>query len=304
MAKGSGGESNVALISFLVLFILISLAEGGVIYSFSQDKAQAVEDLKKEQAEKKKVEADVEWYRHLYLRCKNYLGEPLLDKEKDAHDKLCEYWENKKLNPRDKELKDPTVALIKTLDDKTKFDGVVAKKAAADYPKQLEDAKADKAKAEGAAKAAQAREDEARANEAAKKAEYAQVLQEADDKVKKVEALLNAEKTAFNALKADVPRQLDAASKKMKDDLQQELAKVRELEVAVQDKDKKVTDLEKRLEAMQVKLDKDKTSKAPQVKLTQDKTKMAQITQLDRTGKWPYINLGSADKVKPLSTLR
>src|SRR5262249_51745915 len=158
--------SSWVLIAFLVLFILISLAEGGVIYSFSGDKAQADADLKKEQAEKKKVEGDVDWYRHLYLRLKEYLGIPMLDKEKDAYLKLCDYWgtSGDKLNPREKELKDPTVLLVKEQDQKTKFDPT-SKTAAASYTKQVEtldaalkqmtDAKAKAEKAEADARKAE-----------------------------------------------------------------------------------------------------------------------------------------------------
>ncbi len=339
MAKQRGRESNTGLIVTLVFFIILSIGLGvAAYYGFAQQAALTAEKTTAVAAEKD-MKAQRDWYQFQAWTYRTYLGQTEgFDKPLDAAEKSAaptpvdttlkvyrdQYDQNqlgkdshgdfpdkatvanviKKVESAKYQVAVPTQdkATKKTvfaLQDRTMAWDPAAKRPKFNYQdiytglmnridyleQQVTAAVAAKTEAETAAKAAD--DDKTKAQ-----ADYKKQL---DDAAAKNLADLNAQQASLDEMKkkledADVAK--NEAVKAEADKANKIAAGGGEKEKLIRELDAKVKDMRERLEDA-ARRDSDAPAKGKEIPTSW------RIVKMDRGGKQPFINLGTADNVRP-----
>jgi hypothetical protein len=298
---GAAGDSKQGLIITLVVFILLTILLGVTTYLGFSGKAQAEEAEKKKEADRKSYEDGSDWYKFQALLYRSYLGQPLTEKETGSLVLLRDKFDQNALKPRDKDEQEPVNKLVKE---------ELVKSFGWDAPNKKPGSTAD-----GQIKALQQKlTDQAKATEELKAAFAAEKA-----KTNKLNQDLAKEKddhaNALKALKDEWSAKLEENRKQLADlqaanKLQgEQIAKLHlendtdkkknQGELIKKDKDIKILKddlLRKEQEATQEQLAKGQ-AEAKFVRLENDKPR-GEISLITGTGQTPFINLGSADKVR------
>jgi hypothetical protein len=296
-----GGTGTIILVVFLVFFILLSTGLGVSTYlGFSQDddKGKQIAD---EKAKTAAMEKERDWYRFQSLQYRAYMDMDQFPAEKNPElaDMRGRFDVGALKNDKDgAEVK----KLIAALDQTTTWDNQ-RKTPTADFKKLLAEAKGQTEAAKNAsrqfqldakvAKDAKAdlEQELAKANEAHDLA-YTKLKNDAEANLKKLLADNNV-----------LAEEKDGLSKKLK-----ELAEAHEKEKAdqvklVAEKDKTIDGLMKQKLKLNEKIAEVQKSQGPATATDLQRTEW-KVLRTDGRGESAYINLGSADKVKPQLTFR
>jgi hypothetical protein len=301
--SGGGGDSKQGLIITLVLFVLLSVILGVTTYlGFS---GQTALEAKTKEAEKLKsdYDQDGDWYKFQAYTFRTYLGQPLSAKEKDSYDVLRGKFDQSAtgMNTRDPEKETVTKLIKETLDKSYRWDPAAKKVAetTADQITALKKALETSGKTSDELKTAlKAEQDKSAALNKSLSAEQVK-NKEALENLRKE---MNAELTKWRDQAQDLQNRLTVQGEtiaKITTDMDN-AAKANAKLVAR--KDKTISDLTaklnrkdqeeetRKLETMQ--------ANAKFTRLDNDKPR-GEIMFVNGSGQTPFINLGSADNVKP-----
>lgn len=315
-ARGESSTALVVVIVFLVFFILLSMFLGVTTYLGYDGQAKLRSDLNTTKTDLKNTEDDKVWYRFQALLYRDYLGklgdlkDPIekdanalkaIKEDRDLLDSVMKP-DGKPLKPglSDSRLREPKVTeLVEELKKNPGWD-VNSKTLQGRVKDEVEKLKKDEQKA---------RQEVANKEQALKDA--ATALANAEKEYRKERDLRIAE---LDKLKKEFEGRLVKLQESEKDlqetikALSTEVAKLKtEKDDLAAEKDKKIAvlttdykDLEKRAEKVQIKLDQITSSSIQ--KAVEDNNPKGKIVALDTTGNLPFINLGSADNVRPQLT--
>lgn len=286
------GESGRGLIVTLVFFILLSIILGVTTYFGYDGQTQLADAKKKADADKKGMQDSRDWNRFQALVYKAYLGHKLTQKEtedltlaypgykggslkgddKEEVDKVLDKMD--KAFGFDQEKKAPKKTFQEAIDELT----ARATKAEKDLEETVKAKDDALTKLQGQLKLLQA--DNRKLQEDLKAANDKTVAKGTDDQdqIKKGQEALAA-----------LGKEKEEEVKKLTDDLAKKVAELAQLT-------KKNTELEKNIERLQGQ------SKIASVSLLDHDRPKGKIVSIDRTGRMPVIDLGSADNIKPQLT--
>jgi hypothetical protein len=283
-----GGESRAGLVVFLVLFILLSIGLGVMVY-LDQDKIAAAEGkADKEEKNAKAWTTTANYFQFLALTYRSYLGQP---PTQDDLGNLRSQWDSKKFDgARDDKGKETHKATLEAFDKgELAWDGQQnkPKKSYQDRIAELEDKlkKANEATAAAGKEAARMKEE----SETAKRA-----LEDANKKFVADLGRQNAE--AQKAIDAK-----EQAIKQLQEDLRLAGEKGKEGVAPLQ---KQIADLTN--ENKGLRKERDDAHKTLREKYQVAERNAPQVPDLpkghvfkiDSTGEMPYIDLGSEDNLK------
>ena len=284
MPAAKAGESKQALVVTLVFFILLSIVLSVLWYmGYSEADKLAKEKTTAENAEKSaKSERDLQ--RNVALLYRGYMGVPPADKMelKVAYDDYVA----KVAGKNDKDGNDKTLAELEKKYGWNKANGLPNNdmdRKIGDLDKQKNDlqvlvAQKDEElkKRETELKTARGQRD---AFEVESKKKMEELKERADKDLKKYEQDIQAAREGFG----DSGKQI-ADLKEQIENLVKENAKIQ------QSKNKEIKDLQTRINRLE--------DKKPTYAAASDQPK-GKIVLMDKTGTLPYVNLGSADRVRP-----
>jgi hypothetical protein len=296
-----GAKSSPVLIVFLVVFILAALILGVTTYIGYDGQAAREAAKKKADDDKNAAENDSNWYQFQALTFKAYQGYPLSKEEQENLAKFRKDFGGGQAGQagslvtkaRDKNKDENAKIIREKLDQNYGWNDAETKaaktlqdqftqmtKELTDTKKQLADTKADNDKNRAALAAAQKELEGARAT-------YDKDLKEAQAKA---DADLKKYLDQNNQLQKD-KEELGKDKEKLSNDL---AALKAENEKGIQAYEKQKKDLEGRVEKAEMKI-------APVNIFQYDKPK-GKIDSIVGNGRMPFINIGSADFVKPQLT--
>ena len=327
--KRDGSGSNLGLIITLVFFVLTTVLLGVTTYLAYSDNEAKDKAKKTAEVDKKKAEDEMRWHRFKADLLRDFMGHPSAREEAKDVPRL-----KKDLDADSSTFKsmadyaDVRAFVTGNLNKAMPWDAAAAEKPSTTYEKRLEDKDKDitSLRAEVAAANRRVQEEKLRADAARKDADdssktFAAKLKEQADTDKAERAKLAAQITA---LQADLARENDAKNLVSKGE-----AAVRgEIDKIKKERDKFASDLvTARKEKSDVQVAFEEVSS--ELRIMKDKTgidpadleakrldaaalaelrnwdvsrKPWKLTEMDRTGRMPYINLGSADKLQPQVT--
>jgi len=286
MAANKGGDSKQGLIIALVCFVLLSITLGVFTYYGYADQANLQANEKKAKDEKASMEKDRDWYKYQALQLKAYTG-TLPKEEQGALPVLREKGVSG-------EGKDAFAETVKSLDGAMSWDPKLGKPAT-NYKETVEKLNDDLAKARSAL---QASEDRNKKDRTEHEGALATNRAEVEELKKKLELAQKDNLDNQQKMAKDQEEKLsifDELSKK-----NAELNKKNETDVDSRDRAIKglktqVKNLEKRQEKMAQQM-------TPPDLLKYD-TPKGKIVRLDPKGQLAWVNIGSADNVKPHQNL-
>src|SRR5215831_7950019 len=285
MPAAKAGESKQALVVTLVFFILLSIILSVLWYmGYSEADKLAKEKTTAENAEKSaKSERDTQ--RNVALLYRGYMGVPPADKMelKVAYDDYVA----KVAGKNDKDGNDKTLAELEKNLGWNKANGLPNTdmiRKVGDLEKQKKDLQDLVAQKDEQVKTKETELKTARAQrdaiEAESKKRFEELKERADKDLKKYEQDIQAAREGFGDSGKTI-----ADLKEVIENLQKENAKT------LQGKNKEIKDLQTRVNRLE-----DKKPTFVASALDQPKGK---IVLMDKTGSLPYVNLGTADRVRP-----
>lgn len=327
MAKKRGaGGSNLGLIITLVFFVLSTVILGVTTYmgySDQEAKEKAKNDMKRERDQ---FEADSKWYRFLYRTARAYEGTPAAGVEAAEMAREKAQFDGGQLtvasNQKDK---DDAAKWLKALNDRMPWDAARANAPSSTFEARLveRDREIDRLRAElnkvnnnlnratqDAKEEADRLQKEIAARDEALKQIRTQVAAERkadqDDLNKKIEAV-KVSGTTLASLREEVNKARQEAEKMQKMANQERKLRLEANEKRNEiktkfDETKRTLDAvvdKTKVDLREVEL-KERTTRAQDRLATWNKNWY--IVDIDRTGKMPYINLGSADRIVPQLT--
>lgn len=324
--KRGGGGSNLGLIITLVFFVLSTVILGVTTYmgySDQEAKEKAKNDMKKERDQ---FEADAKWYRFLYRTARVYEGTPAagVDAAELARDKT-QFDAGQLSVASNQKDKDDAAKWLKGLNDRMPWDAARATSPSSTFDARMieKDREIDRLRAE----LNKVSNNLARANQDAK--EEADKLNKEiaarDQALKQIRDQMAAERKADQD---DINKKIDAVkvsgttlaglreevnqAKQEAEKMQKLANQERKLRLEANDKRNemktKFDDAKRTLDAVVDKTKVDLREIEIRERTTRAKDRLANwnknwyVVDIDRTGKMPYINLGSADRVVPQLT--
>jgi hypothetical protein len=288
MPANKGGDSKQALIITLVCFVVLSLVLGLTTY-FGYSGQKEFEDAQKDaKAKAAAMEKSRDWYKFQAVLLRNYAGYPA---KNDANDLpvLRGKFDTNGLLPEGDEMADVT-ALVKTLDSGLQWDNSLKKprntfaQEVGKLNEELKNARARLDKAESELK--KAKDDyagmlatkETEVQESKKKFDLAQAtnLKDREDREKE----LNTRLSEFG----DLNKQLGEVKKKAEGDLE-------DRDKAIKKQENATKDLEKQIQKLRTQL--------TPVDVEKYSTPKGRVVRLDPKAEVAWIDLGSADNVRP-----
>jgi hypothetical protein len=293
MPAAKGGESKNGLVVTLVFFILLTIILGVLTYTGFTGQTALEEDKKKAAEAEKTAKEDRDWYKAQALMYRSYLGYPPNDakglddlavrhdqvKKSNLGSKAADYSESKKLldklenelgwNEATKKPQTDYLARIKGLE------------------RQLQERDLKLAEADQASKAAEAKH----------KREKENLKKEKENvETKLAEQIAGRKKDSEESnLKYDKRREdFDGQGKVIAD-------KTAEFEQKLKEKDAEIAKQKKEIADLKRLVDKIKAKLAP-IDPSEYSGPKGKIVLIDKTGTMPYINIGSADNVRPQLT--
>jgi hypothetical protein len=304
MAVQRRGESKQGLVVTLVFFILATLGLGIATYYGFADQDRLTKEKKDAEAKEKTANAERDWYKFQSQLLRAYMGHPKPEDAGDFAGKASQFFSGGMANTVSGAAAKADVTnvteLVQTL-NKTlpwnpatnapavTYESLLAKKTQ-DYnalEKRYQDAELEKAKALAAAQNAQKTQETA---QVAFKAEIDKQSKAANDELANLRTLNVKQDEEIKRLGVDregLVKKSETDRKKLGDELKIRDAKLRDQTTRINDQEERINLLERR------------DKEAPPDLRTDWK-----VTSMDRTGKMPFINLGSADNVKPQTTFR
>jgi hypothetical protein len=291
MAAKRDEDSKQGLIIALVVFVLLSIVLGVTTY-FGFDGQQALRDKAKQSDDKlKAMEKSRDWEAFQKLYLKDYVGQPFTAKEKDEFAASLQRYTSNQLG--DPDTKPEFDTLYKLVQDKMGWDATTS------APKRTYLARVDELE-----KAVQQEKDlRKKADEANKVAldnarETLNSNQKSTDKLKEQLAQANKELAELNNKKSaefmtvtkqnqERDAEIDKAKKEIADAQDDKNKQEKKYSKLLQEKDNKIGQLNDQIK--------------PPYLLDYDKPK-GRIINVERGQPVVYINLGSADRVKPQLT--
>lgn len=296
-----GGTGTIILVVFLVFFILLSTGLGVSTYlGFSQDddKAKQIAD---EKAKTGAMEKERDWYRFQSLQYRAYMDMEQFPPEKNPElaDMRGRFDAGALTNAKDgAEIKKLIVALDKT----TNWDNQ-RKTPASDYNKLLQEARGQTEAAKNASRQFQIDQEKEKKRADLEAEKLAKANEEHDQAYKKLQAeseanlkKLLADNQALEEEKAGLSNKL----KQMAEGHEKEKAENAKLVV---EKDKTINGLLAQKQKLNEKIAEVQKSQGPVSTADLVHTDW-KVLRTDGRGESVYINLGSADKVKPKLTFR
>ncbi len=289
MPAAKTGESKQALIVTLVFFILLSLILGIFTYLGYSGQDQYLKDKQTAENNAKQAKADYEAQRTAAILLRSYMGYPPAkdkDEVKLRHDELVKLAEKG-------EDKDGSVGVLKKLDTELGWDAKQGLPAndfvciKADLEKRLKDAADQLAQKETELKQKEDEAKKARATRDAFEQEYKKKLDELNAKA-------SEDLKKYDASIAQIRESFGDSGKKIAD-LKEEIdRKAEESSRQLKKRDKDIKDMQAAMDKLE--------DKRPQVSALAHAQPKGKIVLMDKTGQMPYVNLGSADHIKPQIT--
>jgi hypothetical protein len=300
-SSGGGGDSKQGLIITLVVFVLLTILLGVTTYLGFSGEADAKKAKVEADKTKNEYEQGSDWYKFQALLYRSYLGQPLSEKEAGSLVLLRDKFDANTLKPRDKDEQEPVNKVVRENLDKTFGWDKDNKKPATT--------------AEGQIAALKQKLDEQGKNFANEQAKTAKLSKDLADEMQALKKAKEDHANALKALTAEWEAKYEAKSKEL-EGLQnankaqgEQIAKLL-LENEV-DKKKNVAEVAKLNKEIKTLKDdllrKEEETKNAQyasnlaeakfVRLENDKPR-GEISLITGTGQTPFINLGSADKVR------
>jgi hypothetical protein len=293
-----GGESKTGLVITLVFFILATIGLGiGTYYGFAEQEAKDKKVKEAEQKAKVNQEA-VNYYKFLAITFADYLGDlDGIDKQDYAVQRAD--WEKGTLGAKETSTLEIMKKKVEKLEKGELGWDATKKQAKNSYPQLL-------------------------AKEREEKANLLNAVEQEKEKVKKAEKVAGEKTTLVEDAEKTYKENLEKVKKNSEDTLAKEAtdlrglqAKIAELTQANEDIRKKADDDVKK--ALLENKKRDTTIKTLRVALDEVRLELAQykeaqtqikadartdwkIVRMDQRGTRPYINLGSADRVRPQLT--
>jgi hypothetical protein len=293
MAANKGGDSKQGLIITLVCFVLLSIILGVVAYYGYADQATLIANEKKAKDEKTSVEKNREYYKFQAALLKAYVGLNQSKKElTEVLPVLRDQWDGNQLDGDDKA---EVVNLVKSLDEKVLGWNKGLKKPETTFMEKI-------SKLEGELKSER------------------QVLLQQKDQIDALKEQLKNERDAYvaqlqkiqedyakakNDNLADMKKRADELDTRLKEfaTLSDQLGETRRSkEDAVAAEQKKGSRSEAEVRDMKEQILKLQKQLTPVDFLKYD-TPKGKIVQVDAKGEAAWINLGSADNVRPQQNL-
>jgi hypothetical protein len=296
MAAKGGSSPNQALIIFLVFFILATITLGVTTYLGFDSAAKAAEADKKAQADAKKQEAEADYQKFQAMYFRTLMGRPA-PKDAEAIETLRAKWDRSELQNRSNDpSKQDVINLIAATDKEFEWN-TGAKKPA----RTFETIRADKEKELAAVTknatalkkdVEQLRQDNQAAQDELKKARdtYAADLKKAREKAE-------TDLAKYIDTIKDLQGQLDAKGK----DIEKMTADVAALK---EDHEKEVAGLTKQINQLKTRVARSEAQVAQgtTTSLSDSDQPKGRIDSIAPNGSSVFINLGSADNVKPQLT--
>ncbi len=320
MARGGsdgGGSPNQALIIFLVFFVLATIALGVTTYLGYSDQAKLIadKDAAKKDADKKNSNSD--WFQFQALFYRQLMGEKLNDEDKKAYAVLRDRFASGELErgTTDTRKEDALKTLRAQVDNPELFEQArdpnrQPKPDPNEEAKELAKDKIKKDPIKSYPEVVQARQKKVDEITNVTLAAAKKELKDAQDKINELTTTLAAEKKAFAdglakanaAAAANLQKNIDerAELQKRLDAVGAELAKLNEDTGTLKDEQaKKVTTLTKEIKLLNEVVGKLKAQVEQPVSIFDYDTPKGRISSIDSTGDMPFINIGSADGLKP-----
>jgi hypothetical protein len=284
-AKGGGGSSQ-GLIIALIFFVLASIILGVTTYLGFDGQTALAKDKEEAVKKAKDWESDADWYKFQAVYFRNIAGEKLV-KDGEVAGPLHQRWQN--IQTRDP-LKPDISKLVEKYDKDFVWDGQTNlpktsyKLQLAEKQKEIDKLKLDLQASK--AEATQAHAESTQATDELKKArvDYA-------DNLKKLKDTFNNDLTKHQTTVAALQKQIDEINNARTDD-KNTTAK------AMEDSEKEKQKLAKDLKQLQTILDKE-LEKSEAKRLDALTPILGRVVSFNGNGSLPFINLGSADGVKP-----
>ncbi|HLN31576.1 MAG TPA: hypothetical protein VK395_27795 [Gemmataceae bacterium] len=286
MAANKGGDSKQGLIIALVCFVLLSITLGVFTYYGYADQANLQASEKKAKEEKTTIEKDRDWYKYQALQLKAYTGTLPKDEQGD----LPVLRDKNTSGPG----KDAFAESVKSLDAEMGWDQKLGKPATT-YKETVEKLRADLANAQS-------------------------TLQKSEDQNKKIKETFDNMVATSRAEVDELKKKLELAQKdnldnqqKMAKDMEEKLAIFDELskknaelnknnQTDVDTRDKAIKGLKNQIKSLEKRQEKMAQQMTPPDLLKYD-TPKGKIVRVDSKGELAWVNIGSADNVKPHQNL-
>jgi hypothetical protein len=285
-------KSSPVLIVFLVVFVLLSIILGVTTYLGFSAQSDLTNEAKAKEDEKNKWQKDADFYHLLAIAYKAYDGLPLTKEEQEAVGPLRSGFNSGQLvtSSRAKDKEENVKAIRENLDKNLGWDPATNRpvKSLSDEIDQLKKDLATATKNWEAAKDAQKKADTAAA---ASQKELENARKDFQDSLDKQKKKADEDLAKYVAEIADREKQKLDLSKQI-ETLRTEMAQ-REGEAG-----KLKSAMEKESKQLKMRVEKAEAKNATVNILDYDHPK-GTIYQVDQTGRMPYINLGSADNLKP-----
>lgn len=292
MAKSKRGESKQGLVITLVFFILATIGLGVATYYGFADQEAKDKEVKKAKADLEVIKKDREWYKYQALQSYAYMGQKVNFEDLGL---LRAQYDSGTLKGKDKPEVDP---IIKALDTELRWNAA-AKRPGKTYPDLLKEEKQKVATLEVSNKKLLDDKKAAEAREQAKIKELADARKNYDAELKKVADSAKKgrtdDRTDLETLRTGFTKEID----KFKAKLEEMAGEKRKVEQVVRARDTTIKGLREQLKVKSAELAESRRS--PTDVPVNLGTKW-RIVSIDRRGERPYINLGSADRVRPQLT--
>jgi hypothetical protein len=283
-----GGSPSQALIITLIFFILATIILGVTTYLGFDGQTALAAQAKEADKKAKDWENDADWYKFQAVYFRNIAGDKLA-KDGEVAGPLKSRWQQLKGVTRDT-LKEDAGKLVEQYDKnfgwdpQTNLPKTSYKAQLAEKQKEIDKLKQDLAASK--AEASQARTEAAAATDEYKKARAVY-----GDELKKLQTLFTTDLTKHQNTVAMLQKQLDEVNNARTDE-KNTTAKT------LEDSDKEKQKLEKDKKGLEVVIQK-LEEKHEMKKLDAQTPVLGRVVSFNGTGSMPFINLGSADGVKP-----
>jgi hypothetical protein len=289
------GESKAGLVTFLVIFILLSLTLGVTTY-YGYDAAdrehKAAEDAKKE---KDQWNNDANYYKFLALSYRAYLGQPAT---KDDLAGMRSQYDSGALKTRDQNEADHKKTLTETFGPNSPYKwDVTLKKPSQNFQDQIDLLKKELADKDKAVK--DATEQARKANELAEstKRELAQAQTDYASKLAEQQKKDEAERGALLAKVATLQKELDAKGEVALKELEPLKKDVNQLRVDNKRLTGELGQAVKTIQDRGIETAKEQSAAAFDVSKIAPEN-LRKIVSITGAGDMPYINVGTADNLK------
>jgi hypothetical protein len=288
----AAAKTSPVLIVFLVIFVLTSIILGVTTYLGFSGQDQLLKDAQAKADEAKKVHDDADWFEFLAITFKGYAGIPLTKKDQEDVGALRRGFEGGTLSSKSRDPnKEDAVKIIRDELDKNMGWDANGNRAVKSFKGEHEALKKEhatlmgkQAETEKDLKEARDKQDTAEKELVKARADYLVALNKANADARQMVDVERGKVVALNKEKEDLGKRLEdnrAEMAQMKGDFEKRVAKLTKDKAGLE---LNVQKLALKTETINV--------------LDYDRPK-GHVKQIDSSGRFPYIDIGSADNLKP-----